>query len=771
MTRLRILFRSLFKNRTTSLITIIGFSVSISMALVLVAFLINELSVDRGYPNVNRIYRVFANGNIASVREDLRETFLDNYPVIEDACRYNNFGTTVTSNDKPFRGQMIATDSSFFKIFSSHFVIGNAGSSLTDPNSIVLTESFSKRIFDNEDPIGKTLIVEHYTALVVSGIVKDFPVNSSIQGDFFTNSATKIIYQGSSDGQGNNEYYFGLFILIRNNANVSRLEGILNENIKSFQSKLRFTYSLEEINLIPFGKSYFMQGINQSHTRHANLKLIRLLSLISSLIILLAVFNYINLTTAGHTDRLREIAIRKAVGASRWQIFIQFISESYLICFMSFLLALFLSSLWVPFFETFLGSNINLSVLYKVQWLLWITLGVLLVSFIAGFYPALTISGLRPINILMKSATVKHNTFSLRAVLNIIQNAASIILIISIIVISRQIEYVRTKDFGFDTDKLLRVDVHWRLADKTRIIRDKLLSEPTIKNVCFSHGTPGSIYSTSSWDAFGKNLMMSNLTTDTAFFDVFRIPVINGRELLPSDFNKVCYINETAYKATGWDTFEGKKYQGLEIIGIVNDFNIADMYNQITPLAIKISSYMNVSHMTLRIEPGDIPGTINALTGIWKEVCPGYELNYQFYDQWLDSMYKGEERLAAAIRLFAILAIMISCLGIIGLAEFSLRKRIKEIGLRRVNGAGISEAMILINRDFIRWVMISFIISIPVAWYVMHKWLQTFAYRTNLSWWIFVLAGILALLITLLTVSWQSWRAATRNPVEALRYE
>jgi putative ABC transport system permease protein len=771
MTNLTLLFRSLFKNRTTSVITIIGFSISISMALILIAFLINEFSIDKEYPNINRIYRVFANGNNASVKEDYREYFLENYPAIEDACRYNNFGTTVTFNDKPFRGQMIATDSSFFKIFSSHFIVGNASSSLTDPNSVVLTESFSKKIFDNEDPIGKTLIVEHNTTLVVSGIVKDFEKNSSIQGDFFTNSGTKIKYRGSSDGQGNKEYYFGLFILAGNNANISRLEGILNENISSLQGKLKYSYTLEKINLIPFGKSYFMQGINQSQTRHANLKLIRLLSLISSLIILLAVLNYINLTTAGHTNRFKEIAIKKTVGASRWQVFIQFISESYLICFISFLLALFFSSIWVPFFEKFLDSPINLSVLYNPQWLILITLGVLLISFIAGFYPAFAISGLRPINIIMKNGNAKRNTLSMRSVLNIFQNTVSITFIISIIVISRQIEYVKTKDFGFDTEKLLRVDVPWQLADKTRIIRDKLLREPTIKNVCFTHGTPGSIYSTSSWDAIGKDVMMSELTTDTAFFNVFRIPIIKGRELQSSDFNKVCYINETAYKATGWDTFEGKKYHGLEIIGIVKDFNIADMYNQITPLAINIASYMGISHMTIRIEPENIPATINALTKIWREVCPGYELNYRFYDQWLDSMYKGEERLAAAIRLFAILAIMISCLGIIGLAEFSLKKRIKEIGLRRVNGAGISEVIILINSDFIKWVLISFIISMPIAWYVMHKWLQTFAYKTELSWWIFVLAGIIALGIALLTVSWQSWRAATRNPVEALRYE
>jgi putative ABC transport system permease protein len=371
----------------------------------------------------------------------------------------------------------------------------------------------------------------------------------------------------------------------------------------------------------------------------------------------------------------------------------------------------------------------------------------------------------------MKREVIKQNSFGLRAVLNILQNSVSVALIIALIVLSRQIEYVRTKDYGFDTDKLLRVDVHWRLAAKAGIIRDRLLSDPSIKNVCFSHGSPGSIYSYSSWDVSDKEYRMNNLSVDSAFFDVFQIPIIRGRQLLPSDFNKVCYINETAFKTSGWDTFEGEKYHGWEIIGIVRDFHFADLYNQIAPLAVQITSEMGISHLTLRVSPENIPRTIRTLTETWKEVCPGHELKYQFYDDWLDSMYKSEEKLVAAIRLFAILAIMISCLGIMGLAEFSIRKRIKEVGIRKVNGARVYEVMLLLNKDFVKWTMIALAMATPLAWYVMNLWLENFAYRTSLSWWIFVLAGFLALMIALLTVSWQSWIAATRNPVEALRYE
>jgi putative ABC transport system permease protein len=769
MTKLKILIRSLIKRRSTSLIIITGFSVSISIVLVLIAFLINEFSVDKGYPNIDHIYRVFANGDRASVREDFREYFLENYPEIEDACRYNRYRTTVTSDDVPFSGQMIATESSFFNIFSSAFLIGDAGSSLSNPNDIVLTESFAKKVFGNEDPIGKILIAEYKESLVVSGIIEDFPDNSSIRGDFITNSKTKIRYEGWSDGQGNSLNFFRLFCLVSNNTDVPVLEDLLTKDISSI--KYSMGYPIESIDLIPFSESYFMQGINRSQTGHANIKLIKLLLVITSVIILLAIFNYINLTTAGFTDRYKEIAVKKTIGASRQKVFFQFISESVLICFISFLAALLLSSFWIPLFEKFLGSNVNLKVLYQPVVIVCILIGVLIISILAGMYPALAISGLRPINIFMKRGVSRRNYFNLRGVLNIIQNAVSVTLIITLIVITRQIDYVRTRDFGFETDKLLRVNVHWRLKDKTGIIRDKLMQEPTIKNVCFSHGTPGSIYSYSSWLVDDEEMKMNDLTVDSAFFNVFRIPIIMGRELLPSDFGKVCYINETAFETSGWDTFEGQKYHGKEIIGVVEDFHLANMYNKIEPVAVAFSSDMGVSHLTLRIEPINLPRTINALEKTWKEVCPGHELQYQFYDEWLDSMYQSEERLAAAISLFSVLAILISCLGILGIAEFSIRKRTKEIGLRKVNGARVSQIMVLLNMDFIKWVFFALFIALPSSWFILNKWLENFAYKANLSWWIFTIGGMLALVIALITVSWQSWRAASRNPVEALRYE
>ena len=770
MINVKHIIRNVFKNKATSLITIAGFSISISMALVLIAFLIKEFSTDSEYPRISNIYRVFANENNASVREDFRESFIANYPDIDDACRYNNYTANVTYEDVPFSGQMIVTDNSFFNIFSSQFILGEFNTALANLNDVVLTESFAKKIFGSENPLGKTLVAEYREPLVITAVIKDFSSKSSIRGDFLTNSKLKIIYEGSSDGQGNNVNYFRLFLLLKNRENNSGLEERLTKDFCSIEYKVG--YKINRINLVPFKESYFLQGIERSQTLHANVKLIRVLSIISLIIILLAVFNYINLTTATHSDRLKEIGIKKAIGASRIQIFTQFMAEAFLVCIVSFLLAIQLSALWVPFFEEFLDSKIEMSTLFQSFRSGWLVLGIFVISFISGIYPALSISRRKPIDILNKNDSGKNSSFGLRAVLNIIQYTVSVSLIITLIILSKQIDFVRSKDFGFDTNRLLRVDVHWQLFNKAKAIRDRLLTDPSISDVCFSHGTPGSIYLTSSWDGLeSKDIIVNELNVDTSFLKVFRIPVIMGRELRPSDFNKVCYINETAFKLTGWKSFFGEKYHGKEIIGIVKDFNFANMYNPIGPLVIPISSDMGISHLTVRVNPGNLQRVINTLKATWKEVCPGHELKYQFYDEWLNSMYKGEERLVSSIRLSAILAILISCLGILGLAEYTIKRRTKEIGLRKVNGATILNIIILLNTNFFKWVLIGFVIACPVTYFIMHKWLENFAYKTVLSWWIFALAGIIALGIALLTVSWQSWRAATRNPVEALRYE
>ncbi|HEX2920058.1 MAG TPA: FtsX-like permease family protein [Bacteroidales bacterium] len=761
--------RAIFKNKVTTIIAIAGFSASISIALVIIAFIIGEYRIDKTYPHLDRIYRIIESDTKTSFREDFRDYLLNSYPAIDDACRYNNYSSTLTYENHPYTGNMIVTDTSFFNIFSVRFLAGDP-SSLSGPDDVVLTETFAKRIFGRTDPIGRTLVAEYEYPLIVKGIVKDFPKNSSIMGDYLTSSARKIICEGTSYGENKNVYYFRLFLLLKANTETVRLSEKINSDIAGI------TYDdpgrkAKKIEFIPFKESYFTTGLERSQTLHANIMLIRLLVIVTTAIILLAVFNYVNLSTASHTSRYKEIAIKKCTGAHNKQIFQQFMSESFILCFLSFFLALYLSTFLKPFIEKFIGSPIDTGILFLPVVLISIVGGILLLAILSGFYPAWSLSRLKPAFIISRRDALKKRPIGLRAALNIVQNAVSVALIISLFILSRQISFVSTTSLGFDTEKLLRVDIHWRIAGKAEALKNRLLASTSIKDICFTHGSPGSIYSTSSWDVNDFDGYMSELSTDTSFFNVFQVPLVIGRLPLPGDFNKVCYINETAFKTSGWETFEGHDYHGLEIIGVVSDFNFENLYSKINPLAIRLTSDMGISHMSLRISNNDIPATIKILKETWGEVFPDHELKYQFYDEWLDSMYKSEEKLSAAIGFFAVFAIIISCLGIFGMAEFTIRRRIKEIGIRKVNGSKTTEILLLLNKDIVKWSLIGFFISAVPIWFVMNKWLQTFAFHTDAEWWIFVIAGFLSAFISLVTVSWQSIRAATKNPVEALRYE
>jgi putative ABC transport system permease protein len=339
-------------------------------------------------------------------------------------------------------------------------------------------------------------------------------------------------------------------------------------------------------------------------------------------------------------------------------------------------------------------------------------------------------------------------------------------------VITRQVKYAKNLDFGFETEQLIKIPVHWKAADKVDVLKERLNSFPGVESSCFTHGTPGGIYSYSQSDEQNKTNELgkvSNISSDYSFVETFGLKILEGRNFYEGDKNNVCLINKTAMQQAGWESFEGKQMFGFEVVGLLNDFHYESLYNKIG--ALMVTNQRDVSHFNIRIRPENMSHTLLDIEKGFKEVLPDYEFSFQFYDDYLDSMYQQEEKRADSIRVIVIIAILISCVGLIGLVEFSTKRRIKEIGIRKVNGARISEIMAMLNKDFVKWVAIAFVIATPIAYYTMNKWLESFAYKTELSWWIFALAGLLALGIALLTVSFQSWKAATRNPVEALRYE
>jgi putative ABC transport system permease protein len=735
--------------------------VSIAVIILLTSFLVSEFGYDKHIKNVNRIYRIKASENEASVPEQSRELLLDQIPEIEAVSNFMINAEPVVYNENNFNVTIINSDEGMFSILPIEFVIGNPKGIFDDKNNAVITESLSGKIFGNENPIGKILNVSHRENVSVSAVIKDFPEKSTLSGDMICSTDLRIRYSRSCYNDQCTYFYKTLVMLkpetsAKNlNSKITSVIPVINEHDKN------------EYSLLPFKNVYFDTSLSHDGLRHANIKLLRLLTWLAVVLLVLSVFNYINLSVAHNTTRLKEFGVKQTLGARNINVFSQFIGEAFFTTLVAGFVALSIAWLIQPFFVELFGKDFPTFGIFSSPGLILASLVTLAcISILSAIYPAHVATRVRAKDLLQKKGFTKAGGFDLRKSLNIMQFAATIVILVSLLVITRQIKYAKNLDFGFQTEQLIRIPVHWEAAGKVDVLKDKLNSVPGVESSCYTHGTPGGIYNYSQNDEFGK---VSAIASDYSFIETFGLKVLEGRNFYESEKNNVCLINKTAMKQAGWDSFEGKVMFGSEVVGLLDDFHYENLYNKIG--ALMITNQRDISHFNVRILPQNISQTLSDVEKGFKEVLPEYGFSFQFYDDYLDGMYRQEEKRADSIRIIAIIAILISCIGLIGLVEFTTKKRIKEIGIRKLNGAKVSEVMAMLNTDFVKWVAVAFVIATPMAYYAMNKWLENFAYKTTLSWWIFALAGLLALGIALLTVSWQSWRAATRNPVEALRYE
>jgi putative ABC transport system permease protein len=404
--------------------------------------------------------------------------------------------------------------------------------------------------------------------------------------------------------------------------------------------------------------------------------------------------------------------------------------------------------------------------LYEPFILLLILAGIMAIALLSGVYPALAILRLQPRLLLVKQVHRVRAAFDIRRVLTVIQFTATVTLIICLLTLVKQVRYVQQKDLGYNTEWLVRIAVHWRIAGNVPALLEEISKLASVKSVCATHGTPGAIWSYSSYEG----LSASSISSDHRFIQTFQLDLLQGRNIREGEEANVCLINQTMLRDLGaWDSVENRKIFGSEVVGVIGDFHFKDLYEPIGNLQIR--NEPDVSHLTVRFHPGDISGSIAQIRRIFEKNAPGFAFTYEFYDEWLESHYHQEEERARSIRLLAVIAVMLSCMGLFGMAEFSTRSRIREIGIRKVNGAATIDILRLLNMDFLKWVAIGVGLGIPLGWYIMQRWLAGFAYRTSLDGWIFATAAAASILVAMATVSWQTWRAATGNPVESLRYE
>ncbi|HEU5366152.1 MAG TPA: ABC transporter permease [Hanamia sp.] len=787
----KIAFRNLWKNKVFSFINILGLTVGMTACFLIFLYVKFELSYDAFNTKANRIYRLVTdlktpsdNLHISVTSWSFAPKIKSELPEVQSFTRVSDGSFLITKGDKKFQeDKMLFADSSLFHVFDFKLLKGNPNTALKDPYSIVLSQTYAKKYFGNENPLGQILLFsgDHIPA-TVTGVMKDIPDNSQIKTDFFVSMSTltKKINPGIDDQWGN----FGAtsYLLLKPETNAIALEKKLPALLKNWigtdmdKAQMHYTLSFE-----PLRDVYLYSDRDGSKT--GNIRNVYIFSIIAIFILLIACFNFINLTTARASERAKEVGIRKVVGASKRQLGGQFIGESILLCLMAFILVVGLSALLLPSFNHLSGKIISHGIFSNLSYLLILFFASIAIGFIAGIYPALVLSSFKPIVVLKGRFSTGTKGILLRKGLVVAQFTISITLIICTIIVYSQMKYMRGQDLGFNKDQMIIVDTN---GDSARFaLKQSLLNIPNVKSVSLSSSAPGmgnsSAYSqieNKQGDMQVGTLALYNVDYD--FIPQYKIKMVAGRAFskdFASDTTQALILNEAAVKQFGYnspDQIIGKKFdqwgrQG-KVIGVMKDFHYRSLQENIMPLSMRINPHDD-GLVNINVASANIPKTLAAIEHKWKEMIPARPFSYNFLDDTFNKQYLDEDRFEKLFFNFSILAIFISCLGLLGLASYSTIQRTKEIGIRKVLGASVSGITSLLSKDFIKLVLIALIMASPVAWFGMHKWLQGFAYRINIGLWVFILAGVLAILIALLTVSFQAIKAAVANPVKSLRSE
>jgi len=776
-TNLRVIFRSLWKSKTTSFVNILGFAFSLAVCITITLYILNEFSYDRFNKNFSNIFRIVNDENNRSqVDYSVKEDILEEIPDISGSCHillrrgktrveYQNIGIDI--------GNLASTDNDFFRIFSFPLLIGNQDEPFDhDNNSILISEKVSRILFGKEDPVEKRVKLNNKDEYTVRGVFKNIPANSSIYADIFFNETYEINKRAEHyQKDGKEEYQRTVFLTLNSRTQISDVTEKI-DNLLAGKDKL-----LKRIRLQPLKEIYMFDNTTNWDFNKGNYQLITLFIGIGFIILLLASLNYINLSVAQYNQRIKETGVRKTLGASRFRLIRNFLAESVIVTIISLILAFIITDALLPVFNSIFSIDLHLSSLISVKYIALFITGIVLLGLMNGIWPAIIISSFNPVQIFQKRYLKINGSHRFRPLLTTIQFSASITLIICVLFIVKQLSFIKHKDLGFRDDNLIKISAE--NITNFDPLRNRLLQNPSITDITFSSGVPGIINDgyEPGMDAEHYNHGVAVIRSDDSFVRTFQIEILSGRDFSKTDNSNVCLVNETACRDFGWGNEWSEKYfrkerdnPGYKVIGVLRDFNFRSLYQEIEPLVIEYNDIQK-NILTLRISDRNLTGTLDYINKIWKEVEPDVSLDFAFYDKWFDSMYENEERLAKMVGSFALLAIIISCLGLFSQAVLSSVNRTKEIGIRKINGAEISEIIIMLNRDLSRWVSFAFLFAAPLSFYIMKRWYHNFAFKSGLSWWIFLSGGLIAATVALLAVSWQSWKAAKINPIDCLRDE
>ncbi len=787
----KIAFRNLWGHKAFSFINIMGLAVGMTACFLIYLYVNFELSYDAFNTKANRIYRIVvdiktptevinAGGPSWAVPPNAKEEF----PEIESFVRVSGESLLVRKGDVKFQeDNALYADSALFQVFDFKLLKGNIKTALKDQMSVVFSETAAKKYFGKEDPVGQTLLLTgDAIPAKVTGIMQDIPENSHIKADVLISMSTLTQkFNPGLDSQWGN-YGSSAYLLLKPGTDAKALE----KKLPAFLERRNGT-EMKQYQMYP---TLFLEPLRDVYLRSTrdgsktgNINNVYIFSIIAVFILLIACINFINLTTARSAERAKEVGIRKVVGAAKTQLTKQFIGESIVLCLIAFVLTVIFSWLLLPLFNQLAGKTISDGIFSHPSYILLLFFAAIGIGLVAGIYPALVLSSFRPVIVLKGRFATGTRGIILRKGLVIAQFTISIALIIATIVVYNQMKYMRNQDLGFNKDQMLIIDSHGDPAKKA--FQQSLVGLPNIKSTALSSSVPGG-GNPGAYSEIENNkgdLQIANLDlyfVDFDYINQYKIKMVAGRGFsrdFGTDTTQAMVLNEAAVKMFGYSSPEkavGKRFKqwGREgkIIGVTKDFHFRSLQQDIKPLSMRIEPD-GCNLVSVNVSPTNLPSTIAAIENKWKTIIPNRPFSYYFLDEFFDKQYRDEERFGNLFLNFAILAIFISCLGLLGLASYSTIQRTKEIGVRKVMGATVSNIVNLLSRDFLKLVLVAFIIASPIAWFGMYKWLQNFAYRISLGWWAFALAGLIAIVIAFVTVSLQAIKAAVVNPVKSLRTE
>ncbi|MCE7040606.1 ABC transporter permease [Dyadobacter sp. CY312] len=804
---IKIAWRNLRKQKFYTFLNVFGLSLGLASCLLITLYVVDELSYDKSFTNAERIYRVNsdirfggADMKLAEAPDPMAFTMLQEYPQLEAATRLRKYGSYLVrrtgTTENLEEAQVAYADSTFFQVFQIPMIAGDTKRILTEPNTLVISERDADKYFGKEDPIGKTLLLNNNQTYTVTGVMENIPTHSHLS----TLNMLLSMSTNKHSREGNwGSHNFATYLLLREGVSGAAFEKNFDAVVEKYTGKwvrsvmgaslddLRKSGSYIKYTLMPLTDIHLHSNRQAEIAVNSNIQYVYIFSVVALFLLAIACVNFMNLATARSSNRAKEVGVRKALGSERSSLINQFLTEAIMLSFLSLTMAVLLAIIALPLFNNLANKEIVFPYQNVLFWIIAVVTAIV-VGVMAGSYPAFFLSSFQPLKVLKGSMEIEGKGGYLRNSLVVFQFMISVMLLIGTGVIYKQLNYIQTKQLGYNKEHILIVKNAYALDKKSSAFKEQVAILPNVESSTVTSFLPTpSSRSDNSMFPEGqlqqdKGVSMQKWAVDHDFVKTLNLEIKTGRAFLedfPSDSSGII-INETAAKILGFADPIGKKIFNMDdpygneretftIIGVVKNFHFASLRDNIGGLSMVLKPSQGL--VAIKLKGNDYQQTVSQIGNLWKSMAPGQPFAYEFMDADFDKQYRSEQRVGQIFITFAIISIIIGCLGLFGLSAYTAERRTKEIGVRKVLGASVGSIVGLLSKDFIKLVLISILLGSPIAWYAMNTWLQDFAYHIEISWWMFAIAGVLAIVIALLTVSYQSIRAALMNPVKSLKSE